>query len=85
MEKPEIRMRWNNAEEKLAWMRALAQLLDHLQPHPERQIDREWFTLVNDWISKEFDSEGSRGRWALGSPQPVRSSWLPPGFDVVGL
>jgi hypothetical protein len=48
MEKPEIRMRWNNAEEKLAWMRALAQLLDHLQPHPARQIDREWFTLVND-------------------------------------
>jgi hypothetical protein len=48
MTTPEIRMRWNNAEEKLAWMRALTLLLDHLQPHPERQIDRERFTLVND-------------------------------------
>jgi hypothetical protein len=35
------------AEAKNGWIRALALLLDRLQPHPDNQADRERFVLVN--------------------------------------
>ena len=68
MPKHEIRIRWSDPEEKHGLMRALALLLDQLQPHLKAPIDHERFVLVNDWLNEEFKAEG------IKRPTGLRSS-----------
>jgi hypothetical protein len=66
MNRHEIHIRWNDVEAKLAWMRALAVLLDRLEPHLDNQADRERFILVNERLGEEFKTEGIERPKGLG-------------------